>query len=59
MYNLIEERVKRLGARLIFLNAGSGEANRHFYRKMGLKKSGRIPKYYGEEKDLVLYHKIL
>lgn len=57
--NLIEERVKRLGARLIFLNAGSGEANRHFYRKMGFKKSGRISKYYGEAKDLVFYCKPL
>ncbi len=57
--NLIERRVKRLGARLIFLNVGSGEANRHFYRKMGFKKSGRIPKYYGETKDLILYHKLL
>lgn len=59
LYNFIEERVKRLGGRLILLNAGSGETNRHFYRKMGFKKSGRIPKYYNETKDLIFYFKLL
>lgn len=59
LYSFVEERVKWLGARLIFLNAGSGEVNRHFYRNMGFKQSGKIPKYYGEAKDLILYHKLL
>lgn len=59
LYNLIEERVRRRGARLILLNAGSGEVNRHFYRKTGFKKSGRIPKYYGPAKDLIFYCKPL
>lgn len=59
LYNFIEKQIEKLDARLIFLNAGSGEENRYFYSKMGFKKSGRIPKYYSETKDLILYYKFL
>ncbi len=59
LYNFIEKHIEKLNARLIFLNAGSGEENRYFYSKMGFKASGRIPKYYNETKDLVLYYKFL
>jgi ribosomal protein S18 acetylase RimI-like enzyme len=46
-------------ARLLILNAGSGEQNRFFYKKMGFKESGRIPQYYNKNKDLIWYYKIL
>jgi N-acetylglutamate synthase-like GNAT family acetyltransferase len=59
LYQVVEQRVKDSGAKMIILNAGSGEDNRFFYTKMGLKEVGRIPQYYNENKDLIWYQKML
>lgn len=59
LYKYIENKLITLQARLLILNAGSNEINRFFYKKMGFKISGKIPKYYNQEKDLVWYYKIL
>lgn len=56
---LIEKRIKELAGRIIVLEAGSGEVNRHFYGKMGFVECGRVPKYHSEEKDMVIYYKPL
>lgn len=57
LYIYIEDKIKSLGARLLVLNAGSDEVNRFFYKKMGFKISGEIPKYYSRKKDLIWYYK--
>lgn len=57
LYNHIETKLKSLRARLIILNAGSNEVNKFFYRKMGFKTCGTIPKYYSETKNLIWYYK--
>ena len=50
LYVFIEGCVKKIGGRLIILDAGSGEVNQYFYRKMGFIECGRVPKYYSEKK---------
>lgn len=57
LYSHIEAKLKLLHARLIILNAGSNETNRFFYKKMGFKTCGTIPKYYSETKNLIWYYK--
>jgi ribosomal protein S18 acetylase RimI-like enzyme len=59
LYDHIELEIKKLGARLIILNAGTDEKNRFFYKKMGFKPAGEIPKYYSDSKGLVWYYKII
>jgi N-acetylglutamate synthase-like GNAT family acetyltransferase len=59
LYNFVEKKVKELGARMMILNAGSGEDNVLFYRKMGFTEVGRIPQCYGTHKDLIWYQKML
>ncbi len=57
LYNMIENKIKAFGGRLIIVNAGSNEVNRFFYKKMGFKACGRIPQYHSEKKDLIWYYK--
>ena len=59
LYNHIENSVKLLNARLFIANAGEKEPNRFFYKKMGFKVCGKIPKYYSNKKDLIWYYKFL
>ncbi len=59
LYRLIEGSIRKMHGRVIFIYAGSGEANRHFYRRMGFRKTGRIPKYHSATKDLVVYCKLM
>lgn len=53
LYAHIELKLKTLRARLIIAEAGRGEINRFFYKKMKFKIAGIIPKYYGKKEDLV------
>ena len=57
LYSHIESNLKTLHARLIIAEAGRGEVNRFFYRKIKFKIAGIIPKYYSRTEDLVWYYK--
>jgi len=59
LYNHIESGLKSLRARLIIAEAGKGEINRFFYRKIKFNIAGIIPKYYSKKEDLVWYVKTL
>lgn len=59
LYNHIESGLKSLRARLIIAEAGKGEINRFFYRKIKFKIAGIIPKYYSKKEDLIWYVKTL
>lgn len=57
LYSYIESNLKTLNARLIIAEAGRGEVNRFFYKKMKFRVAGTIPKYYSEKEDLMWYYK--
>lgn len=57
LYSHIELNLKKLRARLIIAEAGRGETNRFFYRKLKFKVAGIIPKYYSKKEDLIWYYK--
>jgi len=59
LYNHIERDLKPLRARLIIAEAGKGEINGFFYRKIKFKIAGIIPKYYSRKEDLIWYYKKL
>lgn len=59
LYSHIESDIKVLRARLIIAEAGKGEINRFFYKKMKFRIAGIIPKYYSKKEDLVWYYKKL
>lgn len=59
LYARIESKLKALRARMIIAEAGRGETNGFFYKKMKFKVAGIIPKYYSKAEDLIWYYKNL
>lgn len=59
MYKFIEDEIISKNGKLILAEAGSKENNSEFYKKMGFKISGIIPKFYSADKDLIQYYKNL
>lgn len=59
LYAHIESDIRSLHARLIIAEAGRGEINRFFYKKIKFRIAGIIPKYYSKDEDLVWYYKKL
>lgn len=54
LLNYIEEKIKLLKGRILIILSGTDENNIYFYNKNKFIISGIIPKYYNENKGLII-----